>query len=215
MAEQQQVKPLAPAAFRDEEEVLSTQLNLRKRRYVQCCGCISALSLILAVVVLVLFFTVFRIHDPKIKINSVTIQRLELINGSLRNDVNVTLLADVSVTNPNVATFKFSNSTTLIYYGGRVIGEAIHLQGQAKARRTLLRNVTVELDPEKIQAVPSFRSDLNSGAFSISSYSTISGRVKILKIVKKRVVVGLNCTTTYRISGRQFVGESCRPELDF
>ncbi|PPS16259.1 hypothetical protein GOBAR_AA04317 [Gossypium barbadense] len=198
MVEQEQVKPLVPAAFRDEEEALSTQLNLRKRRYVQCCGCIAALSLILA-----------------IKINSVTIQRLELINGSLRNDVNVTLLADVSVTNPNVATFKFSNSTTLIYYGGRVIGGAIHLQGQAKARRTLQRNVTVELDPEKIEAVPSFRSDLNSGAFSISSYSTISGRVKILKIVRKRVVVRLNCTTTYRISGRQFIGESCRPELDF
>ncbi|GMI76435.1 hypothetical protein like AT2G46150 [Hibiscus trionum] len=219
MAEHEQVKPLAPAATfqgrSDDEEALFTQSNRRKRIYIQCCGCVTALSLILAVVVLVLFFTVFRIHDPRIKINSVTIQRLELVNGTLRPDVNVTLLADISVKNRNVASFKFQNSTTLVYYGGTVIGEAIHLRGEAKARRTLRRNVTVELVPEKILAVPSFMRDINSGELNISSYSRISGRVKVSNIIKKNVVVRLNCTMTYRISGREFVGEICMPELDF
>ncbi|KAE8717183.1 hypothetical protein F3Y22_tig00110057pilonHSYRG00129 [Hibiscus syriacus] len=189
MAEHEQVKPLAPAALRarsdDHEAALSTKSNRRKKFCIQCCGCIAALSLILAVVIIVLFFTVFYIHDPRIKMNSVTIQRLEIVNGTLRPDVNVTLLADVSVKNRNVATFKFNNSTTLVYYGGTVIGEAIHLRGEAKARSTLRRNVTVELVPEKIMAVPSFMSDIKSGALNISSYSRISGRVKIMKIIKK------------------------------
>ncbi|KAE8694623.1 hypothetical protein F3Y22_tig00110777pilonHSYRG00132 [Hibiscus syriacus] len=218
MAEHEQVKPLAPATFQarsDDREVLSTQSNRRKKIYIQCCGCMAALSLILAVVIIVLFFTVFHIHDPRIKMNSVTIQRLELVNGTLRPDVNVTLLADVSFKNRNVATFKFNNSTTLVYYGGTVIGEAVHLRGEAKARRTLRRNVTVELVPEKIMGVPSFMSDVNSGALNISSYSWISGRVKIMKIIKKNVVVRLNCTMTFRISRGEFVGETCRPELDF
>ncbi|XVE57972.1 hypothetical protein DITRI_Ditri04bG0132300 [Diplodiscus trichospermus] len=218
MAEHEQVKPLAPAAFQtrsDDEEALSTELNLKKRKYIQCCGCITALLLIQAVVILVLFFTVFRIHDPKIRMNSVTIQRLELLpNGSLRIDVNVTLLADVSVKNPNVATFKFNNSTTLVYYGGRVVGEGIHLQGKAKARRTLRRNVTVEILPEELLAVPSLTKDIASGAFNISSYTRISGRVKILNIIKKNVVVKFNCSMTYRLSGGEFHGETCRPELD-
>ncbi|XWS50022.1 hypothetical protein CRYUN_Cryun12cG0052800 [Craigia yunnanensis] len=219
MAEREQIKPLAPVAFQarsDDEEALSMQLKLKKKKYIQCCGCISALLLIQAVVVLVLFFTVFHIHDPKIQMNSITIQRLEFLsNDSLRTDVNVTLLADVSVKNPNVATFKFNNSTTLIYYGGRVVGEGNHLQGKAKARRTLRRNVTVEIVPEKILAVPSFMSDITSGALNISSYTRISGRVKIMNIIKKNVVVKFNCTMTYRLFDEDFHGETCRPELYF
>ncbi|XVF51403.1 hypothetical protein PTKIN_Ptkin04bG0182600 [Pterospermum kingtungense] len=219
MAEHEQVKPLAPGAFQtrsDDEEALSTQSKLKKKRYIQCCGCVTALLLILAVVILVLFFTVFRIHDPKIRMNSVTIQQLELLpNGSLRTDVNVTLLADVSVKNPNVATFKFNNSTTLIYYGGKVVGEAYHIQGRVKARRTLRRNVTVAIVPDKILAVPSLISDINSGALNISSYTNVLGRVKILSIIKKNVVVKVNCSMTYRISGGDFHGEGCKPELDF
>ncbi|XP_021289571.1 uncharacterized protein LOC110420539 [Herrania umbratica] len=219
MADREQVKPLAPSAFQtrsDDEEALSMQLKLKKRRYIQCCGCVAALLLIQAVVILVLFFTVFRIQDPMIRLNSVTIQRLEFFqNGSLRTDVNVTLLADVSVKNPNVATFKFNNSTTLIYYGGRVVGEGDHLQGKAKPRRTLRRNVTVDIIPEKILAVPSLMSDIASQALNISSYTRISGRVRILNIIKKNVVVKFNCTMTYRLSGQEFHGESCRPELDY
>ncbi|XWS61702.1 hypothetical protein CRYUN_Cryun07bG0148600 [Craigia yunnanensis] len=218
MAEHEQVKPLAPVAFQtrsDDEEALSKQLKLKKRKYIQCCGCIAALLLIQAVVVLVLFFTVFRIQDPMIRMNSVTIQRLEFSNGSLGTDVNVTLLVDVSVKNPNMATFRFNNSTTSIYYGGRVVGEGIHLQGKAKARRTLRRNVTVEIVPEKILAVPSFTSDITSGALNISSYTRILGRVKILNIIKKNIVVKFNCSMTYRLSGGGFHGEMCRPELDF
>ncbi|XP_022738068.1 uncharacterized protein LOC111290840 [Durio zibethinus] len=220
MAEQEQAKPLAPAAFQtrsDDEERLSMQLKSKKRTYIQCCGCITALLLIQAVVILVLFFTVFRIQDPRIWLNSVTfIQRPEFLpNGSLRADVNVTLLVDFSVKNPNVATFKFNNSTTSIYYRGRVVGEGTHLQGKAKARRTLRRNVTVEIVPEKILAVPNFLSDLISGALNISSYTRISGRVKILKIIKKNIVVKFNCSMTYRLSGVDFHGQMCRPELDF
>ncbi|OMP06105.1 Late embryogenesis abundant protein, LEA-14 [Corchorus olitorius] len=220
MGDREQVKPLAPAAFQsrsDDEEALSKQFKLKNKKYViQCCGCVAALVLILAVVILVLFFTVFRIHDPKIRFNSATILQPPAFfpNGSLRTDVNVTLFADVSVKNPNAASFKFNNSTTLIYYGGKVVGEGVHLQGKAEARRTLRRNVTVNIIPEKVLEVPNAVADFASGALNISGYSRISGRVKILNIIKKNVVVKFNCSMTYRILTQDFVGEKCRPELE-
>ncbi|XVE64763.1 hypothetical protein DITRI_Ditri07aG0127900 [Diplodiscus trichospermus] len=220
MAEQEQVKPLAPVAFQprsdNDEEAMSMQLKLTKRKYIQCCGCISALFLILAMVVLVLSFTVFYIHDPKIWVNSVTIQGLEYSpNGSLMNDTKVTFIADVSLKNPNAATFKFNNSTTLIYYRGTVIGQGSHLQGTAKAKHTLRRNVTVEIAPGKIMAVSSAMSDIISGKLNISSYTKISGRVKIINIIKKNVEVKFNCTMTYSLFDRGFQGQRCRPEHCF
>ncbi|GMJ00306.1 hypothetical protein HRI_003699800 [Hibiscus trionum] len=223
MVEQEQVKPFAPMAFRarssNDHEALSLELQSKNRRYVHCCGSIAALFLILATVVLALFFTVFRIQDPMVRLNSITIQSLEISNkGILRTDVNVTLLADVSVKNPNAATFRFGNGTTMIYYGGRVVGEGIHSQGEAKPRRTLRRNVTVEINPEKFLADPSFVIDIiGSKELNVSSYTRISGRINIMNIIKRNVLVKFNCSTTFRLalSGGAFHEEKCMPELDF
>ncbi|KAF2313393.1 hypothetical protein GH714_010740 [Hevea brasiliensis] len=127
----EQAKPLAPSAFQslsDEEEALSTQLKLHQRKCIKCCGCFIAFLLILAVTVLVLFFTVFHIKDPVVRMNTLTLdlEPLLLPNGSFssRTDTNVTLLADISVKNPNFASFKFNNGTTTVLYGGTVVGEA-------------------------------------------------------------------------------------------
>uniref|UniRef100_A0A2N9GUH8 Late embryogenesis abundant protein LEA-2 subgroup domain-containing protein n=1 Tax=Fagus sylvatica TaxID=28930 RepID=A0A2N9GUH8_FAGSY len=136
MAEREQVKPLAPAGYHtsrsDEDEILSNQLKLKQRKYLKCCGCFTALLLILAVLIIVLTFTVFHIRDPMVRINSLTLQNLA--NGTVRQGVNITLIADVSVKNPNAASFIYSNSTTTIYYHGEMVGEARIPSGKAKAR---------------------------------------------------------------------------------
>uniref|UniRef100_F6HUN9 Late embryogenesis abundant protein LEA-2 subgroup domain-containing protein n=1 Tax=Vitis vinifera TaxID=29760 RepID=F6HUN9_VITVI len=182
MAEKDQSKPLAPAGYNlrsDEEEAMSRELKkLPPRKYIKCCGCITALILIQAVILLVLAFTIFRVKDPVIKMNGMRIGPLEL-----EDSTNLTLVADVSVKNPNVASFIFSNATTSITYNGTVIGQARTPPGKAKARRTLRMNVTVEIIPEKIMAVTRL---LSSRAINISSYTRIAGRVKIIKIIKKK-----------------------------
>ncbi|MBA0563920.1 hypothetical protein Golob_008880 [Gossypium lobatum] len=226
MAEREQVKPFASVTLggvrssssSDDDEALSMKMQLRKRRYIQCCGCIAALFLILAVVVLVLSFTVFRIGDPLIRLNSLTIQSLDIsTNGSLQSTrVNLTLLVDVSVKNPNAATFKFDNGSTTIYYGGRVVGEGVHFQEKIKPRRTLRRNVTVEIDPVKFVDVPRFVTDLMvAKRLNVSSHTRISGRVNIMNLFKKHVVVKFSCSMTVRIPSNGFHGEKCKPELDF
>ncbi|MBA0634315.1 hypothetical protein Godav_024878 [Gossypium davidsonii] len=225
MAEREQVKPFASVTLggvrssssSDDDEALSMEMQLRKRRYIQCCGCIAALFLILAVVVLVLSFTVFRIGDPLIRLNSLTIQSLDIsTNGSLKTHVNLTLLVDVSVKNPNAATFKFDNGSTTIYYGGRVVGEGVHFQEKIKPRRTLRRNVTVEIDPVKFVDVPDFITDLMvAKRLNVSSHTRISGRVNIMNLVKKHVVVKFSCSMTVRFPSIGFHGEKCKPELDF
>ncbi|KAJ6933682.1 hypothetical protein NC651_008930 [Populus alba x Populus x berolinensis] len=217
MAETEQVKPLAPAAFQirsDAEETMPVQLKTRRRNCINCCGCITAMLLIVAVTVLVLALTVFHIKDPVIKMNRVLVQRLELAHGTLRKDVNVTLLAEVAVKNPNAASFKFKKGTTTIYYGGAVVGEANTPPGTAKARRTLHMNVTVDLIPAKLLAVPRFSSDIRSaGALNLTSSTIISGKVRILRTFKKYIVVGVNCTVTYNLASREIHGGDCKPHL--
>ncbi|KAF8412182.1 hypothetical protein HHK36_000141 [Tetracentron sinense] len=214
MAERDQVKPLAPAADRltsDEDEAMLLSKKLRRRKYIKCCGCIMALMLIQAVTIIVLIFTVFRVKDPIIKMNGVKVQQFQLINGTIpAPGVNMTLIADVSVKNPNVASFKFGNTTTTLYYWGTVVGEARNPPGQAKARRTLRMNITIEIIPDRLLANPNLISDVGSKLLTMSTYTRSGGRVKILKIIKKHVVVKMNCTVTVNITSQEIQEQKCK-----
>lgn len=217
MAEKEQVRPLAPATnnnsqFRSyEEENLSIQLKLgRKRSYAKCCGCAVAILVLIAVTMLILAFTVFHVRGPIVKMNSVTIDPIKTGNGPNRTDRSITLIADVSVKNPNAASFRFGNTTTGIYYRGAEVGEGRNPAGLARARRTMRMNLTVEIDRAKLLAEPGLMAEVASGSLTMDSYTRIEGRVKILSIARKNVVVKLNCTLTYNFSSQGIQQQSCK-----
>lgn len=217
MAEKEQEKPLAPAYHRTSPHSLSTELKnhrLRHRKFL-ICGCVAAVLLIIVVVILVLSFTVFHIKDPVMNLNAVQIQGLEFINAtniSSGPTTNLTVLADVSVKNPNVATFKYNEATTGLYYDGVLVSEARTPPGQARARRTVRLNVTIEVMVDRLMAIPRLVSDLVAGSLPVRSYSSISGRVKILN-VKKNVVVRMNCTMIVNVTSRSIQDQNCKPHV--
>ncbi|KAJ9681383.1 hypothetical protein PVL29_020321 [Vitis rotundifolia] len=220
MVEREQVRPLAQASHRlssEDDEVTNHLRRLRRRRCIKCWGCIAAIILVFTVVVVVvLVFTVFRVKDPVIKLNGVTVDKLELINGTTtpRPGVNMSLTADVSVKNPNFSSFRYKNTTTTLFYRGTVIGEARGPPGQAKARRTMKMNVTVEIVPDSVMSNPSLLTDISSGILPMNTYSRVPGRVKILKIVKKHVVVKMNCSIALNITSRSIQEQKCKKDVN-
>ncbi|XP_030530418.1 uncharacterized protein LOC115740907 [Rhodamnia argentea] len=219
MAEKEQARPLAPASYitrSDEDQALSDHFRLRRPSCLKCCGIAAALFLILAVVALVLVFTVFHVEDPIVRMNRVQIPQLAQLvsNGTALSGANITAVADVSVKNPNAASFRYGNSTTELYYGGEVVGEGRIPAGKAAARRTQRVNVTVEVVPARIAKAPRLSSDLAAGNLTMESYTRIDGRVKILKIIRKHVVVRLNCTIAYVIASGE-MKEECQRRVSF
>ncbi|KAL6174771.1 hypothetical protein ACLB2K_051417 [Fragaria x ananassa] len=207
----EQVKPLAPSSRYSvrshdlEDDVASLHIKLSQRKYVHCCGLASAMFLILAVIAIVLGFTVFHVKGPKITMNGVTIT-----NGSLTDGSNITIMVDVSIKNPNVASFRYENTSTLVYFNETEVGEGRSPAGVAKARRTMRMNVTVDIVPAKIVAVPEFEKESKAGALTFTSFTRAHGKVKVA-MVKKSVVVELNCTMVYNLaSGGIQAGDKCR-----
>ncbi|KAL5551964.1 hypothetical protein UlMin_002140 [Ulmus minor] len=215
MAEKDHAWPLAPANTQTRSDVVSNEAltappKCRHKNYAKCCGLLTAVFLIVVVTMIVLAFTVFHVSGPTVKMNGVTIERLEFANGTLRTDVNITLVADVSVKNPNAASFRFGNTTTDIYYGGASVGEGRNPAGIARARRTMRMNMTVDIVPAKILAFPGLMREIAGGTLTMKSYTKIEGRVKIINIVKKHVVVRLNCTMTYNTGKGEIERQDCR-----
>ncbi|XP_052171747.1 uncharacterized protein LOC127787715 [Diospyros lotus] len=218
MGEKDQVRPLAPSTFRSSSDGGAAAMYMKKmrhRRCIKCCGCVAALLLIQVVVVVVLIFTVFRVKDPIIKLNGVTVDKLELVDGTTpRPGSNMSLTADVSVKNPNVASFKYRNTTTALFYRGAEIGEARGPGGQAKPRRTMRMNITVDIITDRLMSNRSLlMSDMGSGLLTMSSFTRVGGRVKILSIVKKHVVVKMNCTMSINITTRAIQDQKCRRKV--
>jgi hypothetical protein len=143
----------------DEEEVATTRRwrsmqYLRKRRCaIWCCGCCATTVVLLGIVVLVLALTVFKVKDPVLTMNSVT---LEGVDGDLGTEerhpvsVNATLSADISIKNPNVASFRFARSETDFYYAGETVGVAYAPDGEVGADRTVRMNVTLDVLADRI-----------------------------------------------------------------
>ncbi|KAM6557617.1 hypothetical protein CsatB_004636 [Cannabis sativa] len=217
MAEKDQVRPLAsisPNRFSTEEQQHHHHHhhNLhRKKSYAKCCGCITAIILLIAVTFLILAFTVFDVKGPIIKMISVTGDPRQLANlaAVIAGSSNLTLIADMSVKNPNVASFRFGNTTTAVFYGGAEVGEGRNPGGIARARRTMRMNLTVDVSPAKLVAAPGFLAEYGEKSLTMKSFTKIDGRVKILNMVKKRVVVRLNCTVTYNLSSNVIQRQSC------
>ncbi|BAT73028.1 hypothetical protein LR48_Vigan11g018600 [Vigna angularis] len=215
----QQIKPLAPFIssshfnFQEDQDYAFTHSkNIRIRKFIQCCGCATAIVVLLVIIVLVLGFTVYNVKDPQVRTNGITLISGTFANGSTDN---VTILADISVKNPNAFTFRFGNARTDVYYNGEEIGNGESPPGKAKPRRTIRVNTTMEIIAKKLLAIPNLDTDLKDQALNISSYTRIDGKVKILNIFSRKVVVEMNCTITYNITtGSIKNGDNCLGNVD-
>ncbi|KAI3687583.1 hypothetical protein L1987_81283 [Smallanthus sonchifolius] len=223
MADDDQEKPLTPATKPHlppltVDEALSIELRKQHKGFrnrTVCCGIITAIILIIAVVMLVLGFTILHVKNPKINMNSVSIIGLDRVNATelLAGNANLSVVADVSVKNTNVAAFKFEKSNSSLLYHDTVVGVADIPGGVAKARRTLRLNVTFEVMVAEIAGNRRFGSDMTAGILPVESYTKIVGRVKILNIIKRKVTVTMNCSIAVGVASQQIVNQDCKKHV--
>ncbi|CAD5174116.1 late embryogenesis abundant protein At1g64065 [Musa acuminata AAA Group] len=211
--EEEQVKPImlhSPSIVPvgDDEEAASRWRSiqyLHKRRCALCCcGCCGATVVILGITILILSLTVFKVKDPTLTMNSLTLDTFRVGPGTLDNLVlfNATLVADISIKNPNVASFRFDNSTTDFYYAGETVGVAYAPQGKVSAHRTARMNVTVDVLTDRVVKQMNITTEAWTAGteLNLTSFTDIKGRVNVLGVYKRDIEVMLNCSMTLELS---------------
>ncbi|PHT74582.1 hypothetical protein T459_21859 [Capsicum annuum] len=223
MVEKEQVRPLAPASDRppssDDDETTLNKRRFHQRRCFKYCVCVSIFIFLIAIILIILIFTVFKVKDPIITMNGVTVEKLDLVNtgGTIlpmpKPGSNMTIKADVSVKNPNFASFRYSNTTTTISYHDTVVGEARGPPGKSKARGTTRINVTIDIITDKIVSHPGLQNDITTGLLTMNSYTRVGGRVKLLNMIKKHIVVKMNCSITVNITSQSIQDQKCSKKV--
>ncbi|GAB4833098.1 hypothetical protein Ancab_031344 [Ancistrocladus abbreviatus] len=194
-----------------KKPAMATDALLRSRRRRNICLITLAFLIAIALILVILGVTVFRPRRPITIVNSVSVQDVDFSLGllpSLRVYINVTLLAGISVKNPNKVGMKYTNSSAFLDYRGVEVGEAPIAAGRISAGQTLRMNITLTVLADRLISNSELYSDLMNGTLPLSTRTRISGKVSVL-MFKIHVVSSTNCNLIISVSDRKITSQSC------
>ncbi|XP_058220357.1 uncharacterized protein LOC131330697 [Rhododendron vialii] len=112
-----------------------------------CCGTTFVLLIVLAIVCVTLYFTMFKPKKPQVTAHPVSLENIE-VQIFPAFSLNVTIGLVFTINNRNYGSFKYQNSTCYIDYHGTNIAEVPIEGGTVPARRkfnlSTYANVTAE-----------------------------------------------------------------------
>ncbi|KAK9292205.1 hypothetical protein L1049_020167 [Liquidambar formosana] len=188
----EQFYPLAPAngqARGDPESPTVQPKELRRKKRIKCAAYIAAFAVFQTIIIVAFSLTVMRIKNPKFRVRSLTIETPTAGNVN-SSSTSMRFHAEVIVKNTNFGHYKFENSTITFSYLGNPVGKADVLKGRSKARSTKKMNVTVDVT----YSVPK-----DSRILVLKSQSKLSGKVHLMKVIKKKKSTEMDCTVNVNL----------------
>ncbi|KAK8523138.1 hypothetical protein V6N13_113094 [Hibiscus sabdariffa] len=156
-----------------------------------CCLVSAILVVIFVLVSVTLYFTLFKPKHPKIILQSVTLEDIQLVFPDLKG--NVTLGLTVTVDNPNYGGFKYDNGTAYVNYGGNLVAEAPIGKDSISPRSKHNISTSVTIFADKLVVDSNFWSDFLRGAFNFTSSTSLHGKVKVFNIFKLKASSSSDC----------------------
>jgi len=183
---------------------------MKRKPVVICCSVLLALIVVLAIVFIVLYFTVFRPRSPQV---AATVVSMRLEPGSdfsslLAIKFNLSYDVDVTVNNPNYASFRYGDVVTELTYYGLPVGQSLMLAGEMKARATQTVGATVVVEVDKVVKSFNFIQDFASGVLNppfkmpFQTRTTVAGKAVVAGTFKIRATSVVACSiTSYPLEG--------------
>ncbi|KAJ0247029.1 LEA_2 domain-containing protein [Hirschfeldia incana] len=206
-------KPNAPMETQSTNGVSGGTKGKKKRNRRLICICVTLLILLLIfIVLLVLGLTLFKPKRPITTIDSVAVDRLQASVDVLNLKVvlNLTLSVDISLKNPNRVGFSFGNSSALLNYGGKLIGEAPLPASRLGAEKTLPMNITLTLMADRLLTDTQIINDVMSGSIPVNTFVRVAGKVSVLKIFKIKVQSSSSCDIVISVANRNVTSQRCK-----
>ncbi|KAK4284410.1 hypothetical protein QN277_001248 [Acacia crassicarpa] len=182
-----------------------------------CCGVTAIVVILLLVTSVILFLTVLKPKNPIIIIQPVKLERFDSAVSfpDLEFELNLTLGVVATVKNPNHASFTYQNSTATLSYRGNLVGEApvngdtVPDHGELNVSTPLVVHLA-----DKLLNGGNIVQDFNNGVVNFISATTLQGRVKILKIFKKKATSFSTCHI-YVFTKNQTIYSTCQNKVEF
>jgi hypothetical protein len=183
---------------------MSEHEETRRRKRMWVIGLLVVVVVIILVVVLSL--TILRAREPRVEVNSVELETFSVGASSL----NMSLLLDLTVHNPNRAEFKYSESAATVLYYGDPVGEALVPAGDIKARADAFLSVLLLVEAARVLVNANLPGDIVSGRLPVVATTTLTGEVKVLGVFKHHAVTTSECDITIFVANATIQSFYCK-----
>ncbi|KAG6536677.1 late embryogenesis abundant protein At1g64065-like [Zingiber officinale] len=174
--------------------------------------CCLVLLLLLIVALAVVYFVVLRPRDPRVEFAFVGLRQIQF-QPPPNFRLNLSLDVDVSVRNPNFASFDYDVGTALVFYRGALVGQAPVEARDIGARSTETLRAAPVLNVAAMAADRSFAGDVAAGALQLQSSTSLRGRVKVVGIFRRRASIFTACDIRVALFAGGMVAADCRSKV--
>ncbi|KAI4315480.1 hypothetical protein L6164_028281 [Bauhinia variegata] len=209
MAQESQTRRPGLYQTDDKEIALPVFKSIHKEeRSNKCFVYIFATFVILFALALGFASIVLRVTSPQIELRSATVNHIKYIT-SPSPSFNVTMIAYLTIKNPNFGRFNYDNSTVSVQYEGASVGDGGFGSARLKARETKGMNLTVNMRSTKLLVTGNLTSDINSGMLNLTSYAKLSGKVHLFKIFQKTTTAEMACIMNLNLTSKSIQDFQC------
>lgn len=175
----------------------------------KCLAYVAAFIIFQGIVIAVFALTVMKIKSPKVRFSSVTAENFSSSNTN-GPSFSMDLKAKFAVKNTNFGHFKYENSTVTILYKGMPVGEASIPKARARARSTRRFDISIPISSARLTNSANLGNDINSGLLPLTSQAKLSGKVHLMKIIKKKKSGEMSCTMLVNLANRAVQDLKCK-----
>ncbi|KAL6972015.1 hypothetical protein U1Q18_031698 [Sarracenia purpurea var. burkii] len=210
--EQQAGYPMAPANVYGRSDVEAagdySDDELRRQKRKKCIRYVIAFAIFQIAVISLFSVTVMKVKTPKFRVSSADFGSFNVQTASPPS-FNLMMNAELGVKNTNFGPYKFDSSTIYFYYGSSQVGRALIPNLKAGFKSTKKFTVVVDLTSINLPSNSNLATDLASGVLSLTSQSTLTGKVELMMIMKKKKTVNMNCTMDVNITTKELQNLTC------
>ncbi|KAK7406081.1 hypothetical protein VNO78_07698 [Psophocarpus tetragonolobus] len=177
--------PVAAYNITTEEVISMHPSRVEEKESNKCL--VYALIVFVAILFVWLVFasTMLRMGDPEIELKSARLTHKHNVNNDSHS--NVTMIAGVSLANPNLlGRFYYGNTTLSVLYGASSVG-AWELEGSRLEARE-----TKQIDFMLHMSFHNLKRNLTNN-LKLTSYAKLSGTVHLLHMIKKTKTIHMAC----------------------
>ncbi|KAE9451709.1 hypothetical protein C3L33_16392, partial [Rhododendron williamsianum] len=142
-----------------------------------------------------------KVRNPKFRVRSALFDNFD-VQSTATPSFNLNGNVQLGIKNANFGPYKYNNSTVYFYHGDTAVGSAVISKSKAQFRRTKKFNVAVNLTATNIAANSQLATDITNGTVPLTSRSTLTGKVELMLIFKKKKSVNMNCTMEINTSAK-------------
>ncbi|KAK1430621.1 hypothetical protein QVD17_13485 [Tagetes erecta] len=201
-----QTTPFAPSGVRSDDEppYTTTGVYIKPKHQQTSKLLVHILTtiVILSSLFLILASIFLRVDNPKLQLNTVSIQNFNYENSNTTS-LNVTMLTEVTVNNRNFGRYVFDDCNAVLLYGNVTIGGGGISGGRVGAKRTKLISVEMRIGSEDLNLSRTGGDDME--LMEIRSFARMTGRVHVTKLVDRRKTIEMNCTISLNLTSRSFM----------